>query len=147
MDTPADRSAPGAPAAPRSPVGARSRRDAACTIVSKNYLSYARVLSRSLAEHHPELERFVLLVDDVDGCFDPAAEPFTVVRLEDLAIPNLAGMCFQYDVLELNTAVKPFLLTHLFERLGFAKALYFDPDILILGDLGPLLARLDDAAI
>jgi glycosyltransferase involved in cell wall biosynthesis len=138
MDTPADHSAPRAPAASRTAV---------CTIVSKNYLSYARVLSHSLAERHPELERFVLLVDDVDGCFDPAAEPFTLVRLADLAIPNLTGMCFQYDVLELNTAVKPFLLTYLFERLGFAKALYFDPDILILGDLGPVLARLDAASV
>jgi glycosyltransferase involved in cell wall biosynthesis len=127
---------------PAPPAGA-----AVCTIVSKNYLPYARVLARSVAERHPEVPCFVLLVDDVAGRFDPAAEPFTLVRLEDLGVPNLAGTCFQYTVLELNTAMKPFFLSHVFARHGFAKVFYFDPDILVLGSLDPLLARLDDAAV
>ncbi len=120
---------------------------AVCTIVSKNYLPYARVLMRSLAERHPELARFVLLVDEIDGYFDPKAEPFTVVGLADLGVPNLVGLCFRYTVLELNTALKPSFLAHLFTRHGFEKVVYFDPDILILGALDGLLARLDDAAI
>ncbi len=120
---------------------------AACTIVSKNYLPYARVLARSLAERHPELPFFVLLVDEVDGWFDPAGEPFTVVGLEALGVPNLVGMCFRYTVLELNTALKPSFLAHLFVRHGFEKVVYFDPDILVLGSLDELFARLDRAEI
>ena len=46
----------------------------ACTIVSKNYLPFARVLARSYVEHHPGVRFFVLLVDRVDGYFDPAEE-------------------------------------------------------------------------
>jgi hypothetical protein len=64
---------------------------AVCTIVSKNYLPYARVLMGSLAERHPELARFVLLVDEIDGYFDPKAEPFTVVGLDELRVQNLVG--------------------------------------------------------
>ncbi len=120
---------------------------AVCTIISKNYLPYARVLMRSVAEHHPELERFVLLVDEVDGYFDPKAEPFTLVALSELAVPNLVGLCFRYTLLELNTALKPSLMAHLFARRGLAKVVYLDPDILVLGSLGRLFARLDDAAI
>jgi glycosyltransferase involved in cell wall biosynthesis len=122
-------------------------RAAVCTIVSRNYLPYARVLARSVAERHPELPCFVLLVDEIDGHFDPAAEPFTVVTLDELGVPNLVGMCFRYTVLELNTALKPSFLAHLFARHGFEKVVYFDPDILVLGDLDRLLARLDEAAI
>lgn len=120
---------------------------AVCTIISKNYLPYARVLMRSIAERHPELARFVLLVDDVAGCFDPAAEPFTVVELSELAVPNLVGLCFRYTQIELNTALKPTFLAHLFARHGLAKVVYFDPDILLLGSIEGLLARLDAAAI
>ena len=55
----------------------------ACTIVSKNYLSYARVLARSFLDHHPGGRFFVLLVDRIDGHFDASAEPFETDRDRD----------------------------------------------------------------
>src|SRR5207244_706871 len=79
-----------------------------CTIVSKNYLAQARVLANSIHTHHPDSPVFVLLVDRVDGCFDPQAEPFTLIEIEDLPIPTLPRFCFKYSVLELNTAAKPY---------------------------------------
>lgn len=124
-----------------------SRGVAVCTIVSKNYLAYARVLARSVAAQHPEVPCFVLLVDEVDGYFDPADEPFTLVRLADLGVPNLTGFCFQYTVLELNTALKPSFLAHLFARHGCERLFYLDPDILLLGSLDGLVARFDAASV
>ena len=56
------------------------------TIVAKNFLSFARVLGWSLRQHHPDVPFFVVLADQVDGRFDPAAEPFEVVPLEHLGI-------------------------------------------------------------
>ena len=64
---------------------------AVCTIVSKNYLAYARVLMRSFLEHHPGTPAFVLLVDRNDGYFDPDGEPFTVINLSEVGIPRLRG--------------------------------------------------------
>jgi hypothetical protein len=61
---------------------------AACTIVAKNYLSFARVLARSFHAHHPDLPFFVLLADEVDGYFDPAQEPFQLIPFCDLDIPH-----------------------------------------------------------
>src|SRR5690349_11492370 len=98
----------------------------ACTIVSKNYLSYARVLARSFKQQHPDIPFVVLVCDTIDGCFDPDAEPFDVVLVEDLDIPDFAVFCFQYTVIELNTAAKPYFLEHLFRVRGHRRVIYFD---------------------
>src|SRR5439155_10740004 len=116
---------------------------AVCTIVSKNYLVYARVLAESLRQHHPDSHCFVLLVDRVDGAFDPRAEPFTLIEIEQLPIPDLPRFCFQYSVLELNTAAKPYFLAYLFEKYGLGKIVYLDPDVMVFHDLTDLAELLE----
>nr|HRC86765.1 hypothetical protein [Thermoanaerobaculia bacterium] len=119
----------------------------ACTIVSKNYLPFARTLARSLAAEHPGARLWVLLVDRVDGAFNPAAEPFELVEIEALGnIPDLQPFLFKYTLLEINTAAKPFFLEWLLERTGAEKLIYFDPDILIVSPLDVLLGLLDEHA-
>ncbi|MEM6456261.1 MAG: hypothetical protein AAF772_14285, partial [Acidobacteriota bacterium] len=120
----------------------------ACTIVSKNYLAYARVLAESFRAHHPDGRFVVLLVDRIDGHFDADAEPFEVLEIEQLAdrVDDLAGFLFQYTLLEANTAIKPTLLAHLFDQ-GADPLIYFDPDILIARPLDRLRAALDDASV
>lgn len=117
---------------------------AACTIVSKNYLPFARVLARSFRAQHPEARFFVLLVDRVEGAFDPSLEPFELIEVESLAeIPDLRSFLFRYTLLEVNTAVKPFLLEHLLVERELEKLVYFDPDIQIFGPLDELAGLLD----
>src|SRR5262245_51079111 len=111
---------------------------AACTIVAKNYLAHARVLSRSFSQHNPEARMVVLFVDDINGRVDPSNEPFDVVRLEELPIDDLPALCFKYSVLELATAVKPILIQYIFNRYRAKKLLYLDPDIMIFKSLNPL---------
>ncbi|MEM9553400.1 MAG: glycosyltransferase [Acidobacteriota bacterium] len=111
----------------------------ACTIVSKNYLPFARVLARSFRRAMPDGRFVVLLVDRVDDAFDPAAEPFELLEVE--ALPNLPAprhFLFKYTLLEANTAVKPFFLEHLLDALDLQNIVYFDPDIWILGSLDAL---------
>jgi len=122
---------------------------AACTIVSRNYLAFARVLARSFREHQPHGRFFVLLVDEVDGCFDPAQEPFELIEVSALAprIPELRAFLFKYTLLEVNTAVKPYLLEHLLEMDGIDRLVYLDPDILVLRPLDALEAMLDSSVI
>ncbi|HEV2845522.1 MAG TPA: hypothetical protein VG477_11795, partial [Thermoanaerobaculia bacterium] len=69
-------------------------------------------------------------------------EPFTVTFAHELGIPGFAHFSFRYSILELNTAVKPYFLLHLHRTLGCDRICYFDPDILILGDLAGLYDRL-----
>jgi glycosyltransferase involved in cell wall biosynthesis len=122
-------------------------RRAACTIISKNYLAHARVLAESFAESHPEIPLFVLLVDRNDGSISAAREAFEVIELEELDAPDLLRLCFQYSVIELNTAVKPYLLAHLLEHRGFDHLIYFDPDILVVDRLDEVWSLLDEHSI
>jgi glycosyltransferase involved in cell wall biosynthesis/2-polyprenyl-3-methyl-5-hydroxy-6-metoxy-1,4-benzoquinol methylase len=114
-----------------------------CTIVSKNYLAAARVLTQSIRAWHDELYPVVLLVDRTDGYFDPADEPFQMLLAADLGIPGWEHFSAKYDILELNTAVKPYLIDFLFERFAPQKVIYFDPDIVVHRRLDDLLALLD----
>jgi len=41
------------------------------TIAAKNYLPCVRVLMSSIRQWHPELLRVVILVDQIDGYFNP----------------------------------------------------------------------------
>ncbi len=119
----------------------------ACTIVSKNYLPFARVLARSFLEHHPRSRVFVCLVDQIDGCFDPADEPFEVITADRLGIERFEDFSFKYTILELNTAVKPAFLRHLFAHHGAEKLIYFDPDIQVMDRLVELSAVLDEHTV
>ena len=115
-----------------------------CTAVSKNYLAFARVLSKSLREQHPSIRIFVLLVDHLEGAFDPAQEPFEVIEIEDLDnIPDPKNFFFKYKPIELNTAAKPYLFEYLFRKYGFTKLIFLDPDILILDSLKTVWDLLD----
>jgi glycosyltransferase involved in cell wall biosynthesis len=82
---------------------------------------------------------FVLLIDQLDDCFEPTGEPFTVVLISELAIPSFVQMAFRYTVLELSTAVKPLFMEYLFERADLDRLIYLDPDIYCYHPLTPLL--------
>lgn len=100
-----------------------------CTIVARNYMAYARVLAESFLAHHPAGECTVLVIDDVEGEVDDSTEPFRVLRPSELALERFEGMAAMYDVTELATAVKPWLLERLLSDGDGAPIAYFDPDI------------------
>lgn len=102
---------------------------AACTIVAGNYLAQASVLRSSLGRVHPEVGFTTLVVDA--GPADLAIKGVgRVLRPGDLGIPPtvLRTMIAIYDVMELSTALKPFLLRKLLAE-GATSAAYVDPDI------------------
>jgi glycosyltransferase involved in cell wall biosynthesis len=117
----------------------------ACTIVSNNYLAYARVLTRSFLAQHPDGKVYVLIVDQPDPSLRYEDEPFTAVFVESLGIPGFRHYSFRYSILELNTAVKPWFLLHLHRLGGYDRICYFDPDILITGNLSEIYDRLGEA--
>jgi len=117
------------------------------TIIAKNYLPYARVLMRSVAEHHPDWRRFVILVDQIDGYFDPQDEDFEIVFSRDLPIPRSNWFHFKYTILELSTAVKPYIFEYLFKHYPFERIIYLDPDIKIYSPLSRITEALESANI
>jgi glycosyltransferase involved in cell wall biosynthesis len=121
----------------------RSPRTAVCTIVSNNYLPFARTLMGSLCETHPEWDRHVLITDEIRGHFNPKSEDFEVLEVEELPLPGGRRMLFQYSILELNTAVKPWWLAWLFERGDYDRVIYLDPDISVYRRLEEVERTLD----
>jgi len=120
-------------------------RMAACTIISRNYLSHARVLAQSLARHEPEIRFYVLVVDRLpEGVSGGGA--MHILDPDELALPYFYEMCFKYDVTELCTALKPSLLALLLGQYA-DEVIYFDPDILIMRPLEELKERLTSGHI
>ena len=116
------------------------------TICSNNYMPAARTFLDTARQHHPEAALFVCLADrkvDSPGFYDP---DWTVVETESLDIPDFPSFAFRYDIMEMNTAVKPFMFQHLLEELGYDVALYFDPDIEIFHPLESVVGPLRDGA-
>lgn len=111
------------------------------TIASRNYLHYVRTLFESAARHAPDCDR-VLALCDTGAASDLAGEPFEVLEYRSLGLARPAEMAFQYSILELNTAIKPWAVTRLLER-GYDRVVYLDPDILVTGSFAPVLAALE----
>lgn len=120
---------------------------AACTIIAKNYLPMARVLTESWHRFHPECPMFVLMLDSPAAFASLEDESFQSIRLGQLDIPHVYALQFKYPLLELGTAVKPYLLGYLFQHYAPRKLLYLDADILILASLHKLSLALDEANV
>ena len=118
-----------------------------CTIISKNYLAHARVLTESFLKNNPNGKVYVLLVDTIDKKFDPEKEKFTLVEIDKIGIENLESFCFKYDILEQNTGAKANFLKYLLKKYDLEKLVYFDPDIIITNSLKNLWDLLDKKSI
>jgi hypothetical protein len=119
------------------------------TICSANYLAHAKTLGESLLMHNPG-RRFVIgLVDRLPAGAAPSmCQPHEVIPVEELDIPGFYDMATRYDVVELNTAVKPFYIEHLYHRDSAVDAVvYLDPDILVCGSFEGLEERLQKNSI
>lgn len=108
-----------------------------CTVIAKNYLAQARVLARSFAEHNPDGRMWTLVIDDFAGHIDPSEEPFEILTPSDVGCAPFLDMAVSYSVLELSTAVKPWLLRHLMREVS-GPVTYLDPDIQVFDTLKPL---------
>ncbi|MCC6069492.1 glycosyltransferase family 4 protein [Massilia sp. GCM10020059] len=121
------------------------KKTAVVTIVSNNYLHYARTLMQSVALQHPEAERYCVIVDTDMAPGAALADEFTAIAMPELGLPYGDDFYFQYTILELNTAVKPWALEHLLDR-GHSEVLYIDPDIYLYRPLEDVMRHLSSGA-
>ena len=118
------------------------------TIVSGNYLAYATVLGQSIRAYAPEAEFRVLVVDRPSKHIDLAAKKsgLQVTYAEELGIPDIERIAYKYDIVELNTALKPTFLKRAFVD-GFTHVIYLDPDIQLFAPITPILESMESANI
>ncbi len=101
-----------------------------CTIVARNYMAQADVLAQSFTRHHPDCHFSILIVDELQKEQSPNDAAVELLGLSNIGMDpdDVIKMPMMYNVTELSTAVKPWLLRHLLDREGKA-VVYFDPDI------------------
>ena len=96
-------------------------------------------LGDSVLEHNPGYQFVIGLVDRVPKELEQSRCPYEVIPVEQLGIAAFWDMVKNYDLVELNTAVKPFYMEHLYRRnLQVNAVIYIDPDILVCAGLNPL---------
>lgn len=112
------------------------------TICARNYLAYARTLRESLKAVEPAARFWTVLIEEPSTSAEPIQD---VIYARDLGIPGFWDMALRYSVMELATAIKPFVFLHLL-RQGDAAAVYLDPDIQILRPLTEVHELLEQGA-
>jgi glycosyltransferase involved in cell wall biosynthesis len=113
------------------------------TICAKNYLPIARTCLESSRRAHSHAEHVLVLCDEVDQGYDPSVEAFSVVPIRQVAVPGFQDMALRYDVMELNTAVKPFCFAHFFAS-GADEVIYLDPDLYFLKPMAAIDAAFSE---
>jgi len=116
------------------------------TIASKNYLAYVRVLLASVAAVHPEYRLVLCLADHAAPELKAGSEPFEVVQADAIGIPSFDDMVLRYDIMEFNTAVKPYMIRWLFDHSDSDVVIYLDPDIRVYSPLRAIEACFDRQA-
>lgn len=116
----------------------------AFTSAAVNYLPKVRMLAESIRKYHPEWE-FVLALPDAPGSeIDFSREPIDeVLPVATLDIPDLTRWIYFHAIVELATAIKPWVLKSLLARPDVGRVLYFDPDMVLFSRLDDLLEKLE----
>ncbi|MEO6734259.1 MAG: hypothetical protein ABIN01_23765 [Ferruginibacter sp.] len=103
----------------------------AFSICSNNYLAKARVTSETFLLKHPDYQFFIFLVDTFVSEIDYHAFGKTeVIAIKDI-VPDIETLAIKYNIIELNTAVKPAVFSYLFQRYQSSHIFYLDPDLMI----------------
>jgi len=116
------------------------------TLCSNNYLAHAKTLGDSVIETNPEFHFIIGLVDKRDPQIDyDFFKAFEIIDYDQIGFSFFEEMISVYNVIEFNTAVKPFYLEFLLNRYGKgSKVFYIDPDIVLHGNMNKLLSILED---
>lgn len=118
------------------------------TSAALNYIPKVRLLFKSLRRLHPEIELHLALSDVLPDETDLSNEPFDEVHpLAALDIPDVQGWTFCHNIVELSTAIKPFVLQKLLKREDVGRVLYFDPDMVLFSRVDDLLEALDTSTV
>ncbi|MFV5692444.1 hypothetical protein ACM55K_10520 [Flavobacterium sp. LT1R49] len=120
----------------------------AFTICSNNYLAHAKTLGDSFLEFHPNWKFIIGLVDELDSSFDYSLfNNFEIIKVADIKVPEFENIVKKYDIIELNTAVKPTFIKHVFTNYNANKLIYIDPDILVTSYFEEVITILDSRDI
>jgi len=121
----------------------------AFTLCPINYLAQAKTLGDSLIHYNPEYRFIIGLVDKKSNEIDyKFFEPHTIIAIEQIGIHNFYDLTRKFNIVELNTCVKPSFFKYLSAIFTEAPYIfYLDPDIMLFNKLTDLEKQFEDGDI
>lgn len=116
------------------------------TICSNNYLAQAKALGDSITQTNPDYTFFIGLVDEFSSKINYEKEiGFPIIQATEIGISDFDSLWKKYDIVELNTCVKPFYLEYFSKKYDDLDYLmYFDPDTFVFGDIKDIELELEN---
>ncbi len=115
------------------------------TICSKNYIAQATTLMDSIRNYEPEVFRYIVIVDRKTRNFELDPKIAEIIWVEDLCIEEFEFKALIFDVLELNTNIKPTAIKHILKYSDIC--VYLDPDIALFSSLQSVWVGLKKANV
>ena len=91
------------------------------TLCSKNYLAQAITLQHSFKNVHPEIDFILGIVDCLSDEEKKLLDGYFFLEMDQLGVEAFESMKSKYNIVELNTAVKPFYIEYFFKN-GYEKS-------------------------
>jgi hypothetical protein len=121
------------------------------TVCNMAYLAKALTLAESLFDSNALVLNIVVI--DAKPAQKPVAHPYAnILYIEDFAVPGFAALAFQYDIIELSTALKPHLAMHFLTHSApegeinspdyKPTVIFLDPDTYVQGPISVILDEL-----
>ena len=114
---------------------------AAFTVVTNNYISYAKTLGDSVRRHNPEYTFFICLIGkktDLNSYVD--LSDFSLIEINELNDTAIIGsMQSRYSVFELSCALKPYFAEHILKNKFINRLKYIDSDIMLFNSFDPII--------
>lgn len=120
------------------------------TSAAWNYLPKSQMLAKSVKKHLPGSTMVLGLPDRMADDVDYRRYDFDeVIPLSEelIGLPNYTGWVYSHTIVELATAIKPFILCQLLKRNDCEAVIYFDPDIMLFSGMDDMLAEFKRASI
>jgi len=101
------------------------------TICSNNYLGQANALRHSFLKHNPSYEFYFIVIDQPsDRVNYEELLPGKVIFIADIDGVDILSLAAKYDIIELNTCVKPSVFKYLMTNNPHVESMYYlDPDL------------------
>lgn len=115
----------------------------AFTSCALNYTPKSRALLESLRQYAPDIKVCLALADDIGSFEDEILSQFDMVfPLADIPELNTPSWIFKHRIVELATAIKPYVLRKILDLPDCEGVFYFDPDMVVFHELTDMIEDL-----
>jgi hypothetical protein len=118
-----------------------------CTVVTRSHLHYVASLSDSLQSSGNTEPLFVLVADSGPAGVPPDSDLVRYIPYERVADQLPPMLRYYYDPFELSNALKPYLITLLFDQCGADRVIYLDSDLLVTGSFAAVWDGFGSASV